>query len=135
IIAGSAIILAVLSYVCGTTDSAYVLVAASFLIGFFKIFPMMEMIIILMAILSPSGHKGKFYAIFTPITLCVGQIANYYIASMFLDYNYQAPYYFMSIAMLVIAALSLIFQHNDRFSFKLPLYQIDWLSMLLLGIA
>lgn len=135
IVAGSAIILAILSIVCGTTDSPYVLVAASFLIGFFKIFPMLEMIIILMAILSPSGHKGIFYAIFTPITLLIGQVANYYLASMFADYSYQAPYYFMAIAMLVIAALSLIFQHNDRFSFKMPLYQIDWLSLLLLGGA
>src|SRR5690554_4281539 len=62
IIATSAIVLALLSVMNGTTDNPYVLVAGSFLIGFFKMFPMIEMILPVMFILSPTGDRGKFYA-------------------------------------------------------------------------
>ena len=58
IIAGSSIILATLSIMCATTDNPYVLIVCSFLIGFFKIFPMIEMILPVMFILSPTGDSG-----------------------------------------------------------------------------
>ena len=124
--------LAILSYMCGTTDDPWVLVACSFLIGFFKTFPMFEMVLPLMLIIAPTGDRGKFYAVFYPISIGFGQLSAYYFASMVFDQSYQSPYMLMSAMMLIIAALSLIFQHNQRFSFKTPLYQIDWLSMVLL---
>src|SRR5690606_26307043 len=60
IIATCAILLAILSYMCGTTDSPIVLICCSFLIGFFKMFPLIEMVLQMMFILSPSGDKGRF---------------------------------------------------------------------------
>lgn len=132
IIATCAILLAGLSYMNGTTDNPLVIIIGSFLIGFFKMFPLIEMILPVMFILSPKGDRGRFYALFYPLTICFGQWSSYYMSSMVFEGNWQAPYFLMSIAMLVIAACSLIFQHNQRFSFKKPLYQIDWFSMLLL---
>src|SRR5690606_36051685 len=52
IIAGSAIILAILSFVIGTTDNPLVVVTGSFFLGFFKMFPMIEMILPVMFIIS-----------------------------------------------------------------------------------
>ena len=52
---------------CGTTDNRWVLVAGSFLIGFLKLFPLIEMILPVMFILSPTGDKGRFYALFYPL--------------------------------------------------------------------
>ncbi|HZH74374.1 hypothetical protein K8089_06935 [Aequorivita sp. F47161] len=135
IIAGSAIILAILSFVIGTTDNPLVVVTASFFIGFFKMFPMIEMILPVMFILSPTGDRGKFYAIFYPLTIGIGQLSAYLMSNLVFTSSWQAPYFFMAALMLVIAALSLIFQHNQRFSFKMPLYQIDWLSLGLLAIS
>lgn len=132
IIATCAIILAGLSYMNGTTDNPLVIIAGSFFIGFFKMFPLIEMILPVMFILSPKGDRGRFYALFYPLTICFGQWSSYYMSSIVFEGNWQAPYFLMSIAMLVIAACSLIFQHNQRFCFKKPLYQIDWFSMLLL---
>src|SRR5690606_24329070 len=113
----------------------YVLVACSFLIGFFKMFPLIEMILPMMFILSPTGDKGRFYAIFYPLSIIAGQVASYYFTSFVFDSGYQSPYYIMAIIMLIIACISLIFQHNQRFCFKMPLYQIDWLSMIMLFIS
>ena len=133
IITVSCIMLALLSYMCGTTENPWVLVAGSFLIGFFKFFPLIEMILPIMFILSPTGDKGRFYAIFYPLAIGFGQFFGYKMASFTFESNYQAPYFLMSAMMLFIAAISLIFQHNQRFCFKKPLYQIDWLSLVLLG--
>lgn len=135
IIATCSIILALLSYVNGTTDNPYVVVAGSFLIGFFKMFPMIEVVLPMMFILSPTGDRGIFYAIFYPISMCFGQLSSYFFASLTFNSNYKAPFFIMTIFMLVVACISLIFQHDQRFSFKKPLYQIDWLSLVLLGAS
>lgn len=132
IIAGSAIILALTSYMCGTTDSPFVLVACSFLIGFFKMFPLIEMVLPIMFIIAPTGDRGRFYSIFYPLSIGMGQLSGYYFSAMVFNGSWQTPYMLMAALMLVVAAVSLIFQHNQRFGFKMPLYQIDWLSMLLL---
>lgn len=131
IIASSAIILAILSYMCGTTDSPIVLIGCSFLIGFIKMFPMIEMLLPVMFIIAPTGDRGKFYAIFYPLSIGFGQLSAYYFSAMVFNGSWQTPYLFMSAIMLVIAVISLIFQHNQRFGFKMPLYQIDWLSLVL----
>lgn len=135
IITSCAIILAILSYMIGTTDNPLVVVAGSFFIGFFKMFPMIEMILPIFFILSPTGDRGKFYAIFYPLTIGIGQLSAYLMSHFIFNSSWQAPYFFMSALMLVIAALSLIFQHNKRFCFKMPLYQIDWLSLGLLAVS
>lgn len=135
IITTSAILLAILSYMCGTTDDPLVLVACSFLIGFFKMFAMIEMVLPMMFIIAPTGDRGKFYAVFYPLSIGFGQLSSYYFASLVFNGSWQSPYMMMSVIMLAIVLISLIFQHNQRFSFKMPLYQIDWLSLFLLAAS
>lgn len=133
IVVGGCIILALLSYICGTTENPIILVIGSLLIGFIKMFPATEMILPIMFLLSPNGDRGKFYAVFYPLSMCVGQVSGYYMAGFVFEGNYQVPYFVMSAIMLIVALIAMIFQHNQRFCFKMPLYQVDWLSMLLLG--
>ena len=77
IIATSAIILSIVSILIATTQNPLVVVFGSFLIGFFKMFPIIEMVLPVMFILSPSGDKGQFYAIFYPLTIGNGLFASY----------------------------------------------------------
>lgn len=135
IIVFCSIVLALLSYCIGTTDNPLVVIIAGFFIGFFKTFPFIELLLVMMVILTPTGDRGKFYAMFYPLSICLSQLSAYLMADVVFDGNWQAPYFLMSAVMLVIAALSLIFQHNQRFSFRMPLSQIDWLSLGLLAIA
>lgn len=117
IISVSAIILAILSYMCGTTDSPVVLISCSFLIGFFKMFPLIEMVLPIMFIIAPTGDRGKFYAVFYPLSIGFGQLSAYYFSTMVFNGSWQTPYMFMSATMLVIAAVSLIFNiTNDLVS-------------------
>lgn len=133
IITTSAILLALLSYMCGTTDEPWVLAVGSLLIGFVKMFPMIEMILPMMFIISATGDRGKFYAVFYPLSIGFSQVSGYYFADLVFNGSWQSPYFMMAAIMLIIAVLSLVFQHNQRFAFKMPLYQIDWLTVLLLG--
>lgn len=133
IVTVSSVLLAVLSYMCGTTDSSFVLVAGSLMIGLVKMFPMFEMVLPVMFIITPTGERGKFYSVFYPLSIGFSQLSAYYFATLVFDGSWQTPYMLMSALMLMCTVISLIFQHNQRFSFKVPLYQIDWLSLLLLG--
>ncbi|MFZ2283718.1 MAG: MFS transporter [Lutibacter sp.] len=129
------IVLAVICYLIGTTDNVLMVVGGSFFIGFFKMFAFMEIMLPVMFILSPTGERGRLYSMFYPLIIGIGQLSTYLMANQIFKSGWQAPYFIMAIVMLVLTALSLIFQHNQRFSFKMPLYQIDWLSLVLLAIS
>lgn len=135
IVTTCAIILAILSYMCGTTDNPWVLVGCSVMIGFFKMFPMIEMMLPVMFMIAPTGDRGKFYSVFYPLSIGFGQFSSFAFAHMVYNGSWERPYLLMSALMLLVAVISLVFQHNQRFSFKMPLYQIDWLSMVLLAAS
>ncbi|MBT2556615.1 MFS transporter [Hymenobacter sp. ISL-91] len=135
ILVGTSIIVALLLLLNGTTDNPHVLIVGSLLIGFFKMFGLMEMILPVLFILSPQGERGRFYSLFYPIIIVVSQVAGYFFAGLIANSGYQAPYLLMAAIMLGVAALGLIFQHNQRFARKMPLYQLDWLSLLLLATS
>src|SRR5690606_31005394 len=59
---------AVLSFVIATTNVAEIIIASALIMGFFKMFMMLEFILPLMFILSPDGKRGRFYAIFYPFS-------------------------------------------------------------------
>lgn len=122
---------ALLSIIIVTSNSVEVLVTGTFLINFFKMPMLFEMVLPMMFILSPTGDRGRFYAIFYPIMLGGSFYTAYLFANSVNDTSWQTPYYTMAILMLVVALCSVVFQHNQRFSFKMPLHQVDWLSMVL----
>lgn len=131
---GSAIAMAALLYVIGVTENPYLVIVCSLLIGFCKMFPMLEMVTPLMGVLG-KGNKGVFYGIFYPLAIGFTQIYTYYFSQLVFVGSYQSIYFLMSGVMLIFAIISLVFQHNQRFSHKYPLYQIDWLSIGMFGAS
>ena len=106
---------AVLSFVIGTTHGSEIIVASSFLMGFFKMFMMMEFILPLMFILSPDGKRGKFYAIFYPFSIATGNIAGYYLAELAYHTTWQYVHLLTAGVCLLMILIVVIFQHNQRF--------------------
>jgi len=88
-----------------------------------------------MFIIAPTGDNGRFYSVFYPLTIVLSQVSAYYFSTLVFNGSWQSPYFMMAAVMLVVAALSQIFQHNQRFCFKMPLYQIDWLSLVLFAAS
>src|SRR5690606_30045436 len=120
---------ALLSFVIGTTNVPEIIIASSFIMGFFKMFMMMEVILPLMFILSPDGKRGRFYAIFYPFSIVTGNVAGYYLSKLAYHTTWQYPHFLTAGVCLILLMTAVIFQHNQRFARKMPFSQIDWLSM------
>jgi len=132
---GSLLLLAFFSIVCGTTDSPYLIIFCSFCMGFFKMFGMIEVIIPIMFILSPTGDRARFYSIFYPFSIVLGQITGYYSTILAADFHWQYFYLFVSVCLLGTALLAVIFMHNLRGGKRVPMHYFDWLSMSVLSIS
>jgi MFS family permease len=125
------ILLALLMMVLGTTDNNVVIVAASFLVGFFKIFGVIEMVLPILFILSSDGNRQRFYSIFYPFAISIPQIVGYAVTRVGFYTSWEHAYFIMAIILLACAIISLIFTHNKRFVHKVPLYYVDWMGMLI----
>lgn len=125
-------VLILLSYICATTDHAWVLIGANTIMGMIKAFAMMEVILPIMFIISPTGDRPKFYSVFYPLSIALAQVASYYATKLSFEYSWHYVYYYTIAILLFCLLLVLIFGHNFRGSKKVPFYQVDWLSFVLI---
>lgn len=127
--------IAVLSYVCATTDSGAVIVFASLLLGFLKMFGMIEFILPIFYIISPKMDRNKCYPIFYPMALIIGQYAGYYMSAITYQMFWEYSYLFAIIYSLVCALCALIFMHSYHAMKPIPIYQFHGLSVILFFVA
>jgi DHA2 family multidrug resistance protein len=130
---GSLVILAFLALVCGTTDNANIIVVCALLMGFFKMFAMIELIIPVMGIIG--GERWRFYAFFYPISIGLGQLSGYFTTLYAYNQQWQHVYIISSVVLLVCALICVIFMHNLRPGKQIPLAGFDWLSVGLFSLA
>jgi hypothetical protein len=122
---------ALLNYVSSTTDHPAILTAANFMLGALKMFGMIEIIIPIMFIVSPTGDRAKFYSVFYPISIGLGMISGYLTTELAFDSNWQHIYQFAIPISLFCVLLVLIFSHDYYGGKRVPLYQFDWISLVL----
>lgn len=127
--------IALLVWVCGTTGSYITFIIANFLIGIFKIIPLITLITPIVLLISPKGNKQEFYPIFYPISLGLSNVVGYLISLLTFYYGITSVYYIYVCIMLFIAILLWFLTHDKYSSFPYPLYQIDWLSIILFAIG
>ncbi|MEO9211380.1 MAG: MFS transporter [Ginsengibacter sp.] len=131
IMIGSLVIMAFLSFVIATTNSPEVIVVSGLIYGMAKMFGMIEVIIPMMFIISPKGDRGKFYSIFYPLVIILAQLGGLTTSMFSLNVGWQLVHFYTAAILLVLALVCVIFMHNQRFARKMPLYQMDWLSIIL----
>ncbi|MFN3021903.1 MFS transporter [Chryseobacterium sp. TY3] len=122
------IALATLLFISGTTENPWIIVINSLLIGFLKMAVVMEFMLPLMMMV-PS--RGAFYSMLYGFVLVLSQLANFYVVEFSILYNWEYFYILTAVTCLVLALVSWIFMHDKRFALKMPLYYIDWMSMLM----
>ncbi len=127
--------LALCSFMIGTTDHLVVIVGCSFLIGFAKMFALMELMIPVMYIISPDGDRAKFYSVFYALSLVVPQISGYFMTKIGFFTYWENVNIGMAAVMLFLFLLTAVFAHNKRFFKKVPLYYLDWMGMMLFTIT
>lgn len=86
------VVVAALSLLNATTNQPELIVVSSFLVGFMKMFIMIEFFLPLMMILSPDGNRGKFYSVFYPFAIIISQIVNYISVDISFKYNWEHFY-------------------------------------------
>lgn len=122
-----------LSLLCAVAESMNLIIFCSFLIGFFKAFALMELIIILKPIFSPKDIRSEFYAYFYPIVFGIGQVSMILTAELAYNYRWQYMYYFVTILLLIAIILVLIcFRYGHR-PIHIPYKDVDGRSVLFIS--
>ncbi len=129
------LLLAGLSYMNGTTHQPLVIVVNSLIIGFLKMIVMLEFIIPIMFMVSPDGNRGRFYSVFYPFSIITSQAAGYFLAVIAYQYNWEHAHLLSAAVCLVLSLAAWVFMHDKYFGFKMPLYYIDWISIILFTIV
>ncbi len=124
-----------LSIVCAQTPYPEIIIGASLAIGFFKMFAMIELIIPIMFMISPGGDRSRFYSFFYPISIGIGQASAYMTATISYEYGWSYVYYVMVMASLVCLVFTLLMYHNDPLENRVPIEQVDGLSLVLLSVS
>ena len=121
---GDLLLQLLLSWVCARSQSADMLIACSFAIGFLKGFLMLWGIRRLQKIFSPHNIRSEFYAYFYPLVYCGGQLSMIITAELAYHYNWQYMYYFMMILLLVALLVVAVCFRHDRPLRRIPLREL-----------
>lgn len=125
------LLIAILSYTNAHTHQPIFFVGSALLIGFLKMHAMVEFIIPLMVMLSPDGNRGRFYSIFYPFAIAMGQVGSYCSTKISFMFGWEHFYIIQAIICILFALISWVSMHNQYFARKMPLYYIDWISIVL----
>jgi DHA2 family multidrug resistance protein len=117
---------------CVSTTSPLPIVALSLVGGVFKIVGLTVLIPNLMVLLSPTGERMQFYAIFNPIAIGVSQAVSVLSSSLAYYYNWQAVYAGFLPVLLVCLALVLLVVRPVALAPAAPAPRLDWWAVGLL---
>ncbi len=126
------IMMLAMNVVCMITSNPGVTVAACLILGFCKMAAFFEVYIIWLYIFSKKLDRSRIY----PFLYIVALPGTYLVtwATTWLSYLYNWRYAYVAVLMLIglCILLSLLFAENHPIRRIYPLYQMDWLGVLLL---
>jgi DHA2 family multidrug resistance protein len=112
---------------CISTTSPLPIVALSLVGGVFKIVGMVALIPNLMVLLSPTGERMQFNAIFTPLVVGVSQAVSVLSSSLAYYYNWQAVYAgFLPVLLVCLALVVLVVRSVPAAPAAAPSPHLDW---------
>lgn len=121
------VLLGILNYISATTLQPTVIITSALILGFLKMMVAIELFLPVMAMI---GNRGMFYGVFYTFILIMNQVTGYYAVKVSILYNWQQFFIIISILCFILALIQWIFMHNKYFALKVPLYYIDWLSII-----
>jgi len=135
LLVGGILSLLVLNTICALTSSPQVVIIACFLLGFTKISALIEVYIIWLLIWSKTGDRARLYPFVYFVALAglyfVTWLTTYYAAA----FNWRYAYIVILILLAVCLLLALVFVEDHSLRRKVPLYQLDWQGLLMLGVT
>lgn len=124
-----------LSLWCAHTGNIDIIIVCSFFIGFLKAFVMLQFIISIKPLFSPTDVRSEFYAYFYPIVFSGGQISMAITAQLAYYYQWQYMYHFTILLMLTAMIFILLFFRYAKRPISFPYKDIDWKSILIIATA
>jgi hypothetical protein len=125
----------ILSWICARSQSADILIVASFAIGFLKGFLMLWFIRHAQKIFSPKNVRSEFYSYFYPLVYGSGQISMVLTAELAYHYNWKYMYYFMMLLLLLAILLVIVCYRHNRPLQKIPIEELHLREMFVIAIG
>jgi MFS transporter, DHA2 family, multidrug resistance protein len=123
--------LIILNVILGYTDQPLIFVMGSFVIGFFKIIGLLEVIATLMPILMPKGERHRLYGIYYPVNLITTQLTAMVFVWLANAYNWQVSQLYLNVPMLLALLIVIFLVHPDFPGERVSLVNFDWIGFLL----
>lgn len=126
------VMMLLLNLVCATTNNAVVTVAATFLLGFTKIFALGEVYLNWLKIWSKKMNSARLYPFFYFIALAGLYFMTWFTAYLTNLYSWRFAYDALFILLAICIIATVVFIQNNPLKRKIPLYQLDIPGVLLL---
>ncbi|QJB35583.1 MFS transporter [Chitinophaga oryzae] len=125
----------VLSLLCFTVNDAPLLLTGNFFIGMLKLACLLDFISLLTNEYPVMRHRALFYGIYYTIARFGGELANILVNPVLEADDWRDIYLISAAAAAICMVLCVCLFHRQRMQRRVPLYQVDWLSMLLFVAA
>lgn len=124
-----------MNWVCATTSDPTITIAATFVLGFTKIFTVGPIYLAWLGIWSKKMESARTYPFFYFLVLAGLYFITWYTAWLTNQYSWRYTYFAMYILIAVSIVLAVIFIEHHPLRRKIPLYQLDIPGLLLLITA
>ena len=125
----------IMNVVCATTSNTTVFVTACLVIGFAKISAMIEVYIIWMFIWSKKLDTSRMYPFVYFTALSGIYFMNWLTTWLAYNYNWRFSYISIFILILICILCAILLVENNKLKNIVPLYQIDYLGLVLLTMS
>jgi MFS family permease len=126
------IMMLLMNLICATTSSPTLTIAASLVLGFFKVLAIGVIYLALLVIWSKKLDSSRVYPFFYFIALAGLYFVTWLTTYVTYLYSWRYAYIVIFILMIFCIVLAVVFFENHELKKKIPLYQLDIPGLLLL---
>lgn len=124
-----------IALLCILTYNQTLLLFSSLLMGALKIICILDFLSLGILLFPFMRNRGLLYGIFYAFSRVMSEVSTYTSLHLMDLYNWSAVFILSAAAAVISIILCLGLFHTSRLQRKIPLYQIDWVSVILLALS
>ncbi|MFC0513811.1 hypothetical protein ACFFGT_06360 [Mucilaginibacter angelicae] len=122
-----------MNIICATTSNTILTITACLVLGFVKIWALVEVYVIWLLVWSKKFDTSRLYPFIYFTALGGLYFMTWLTTQLTYTYNWRYSYIVVFILLLFCILLVLVFAENHPLKRKFPFYQIDYIGLILLG--
>ncbi len=123
-----------ISVLCYSTENELILMTSSFVMGAVKILVLLDLLSLFIGIFPILRNRGIFYGVLYGVLRSIREVATYVTLKVIENYSWRTVFIVSIVAVSLTIILCLYLFESRRSERKIPLYQAEWGSMLLMMI-